>query len=127
MCICALPNYLRSKTIHSKNFIQDIYPDVCVGVPIAMEEDGAGGFEDAVHFLNAVFQPADVVVDAARELVLETAYFAFVAPNYFIRPVAEKGRVEVNQINGFGINGTQNFSQYWTFGRFEEDEPFVHP
>jgi hypothetical protein len=49
------------------------------------------------------------VIDAARKPILKTTYLAFVAPDHFVGPVAEKRRVEVNQINGFGVNGTQDF------------------
>ena len=92
-----------------KNFVENIDPNVGVGVPIAVEEDGAGGFQEAVHLLHTVFEPADIMVDSARKTVFKTTYLAFVAPNHLVGAVAEKRRVEVNQVNGFGFQGAENF------------------
>jgi len=45
--------------------------EVVAGVPVAVEVDGAGGLEHAVHLNRAVLHPVHIDLDAALPPVLE--------------------------------------------------------
>lgn len=62
-------------------------------MPVAVQEKGAGGFEESVHFGDALLQPGDVVVYAARPAVLEGTDFTLITPDDLIIPVGKERRV----------------------------------
>jgi hypothetical protein len=97
------------KIMRSKYFIQYFHPYIGIGVPVAMEEYAAGGFEDAVQLLDAFFEPINVMVHAAAPAVLKTADFAFVAPYDFVVAVGEEGGIEVDEVYHFTIKLFEDF------------------
>jgi hypothetical protein len=105
----SLPNYFTSKIIHPENLIQNIHPDIGVGVPIAMQEYTPRGLEDAVHLRNPLFQPRNIMVNAACPAILKTADFPRVSPDKLVIPVAEKRRVQVDKVNAFRFQRFEDF------------------
>ena len=69
-----------------------------------MDIDGAGAFEDALHFVEAGVEPDKVAVQPALPDVVERAQFVVVAPDDIVLPAGEKGRVNVNQIHAVSGN-----------------------
>lgn len=109
MSIGSLPSNMISEVCCPENLIQNFDSDIGVGVPVAMEEDGAGRFEDAVHFDYPFFEPVNIVAHAACPSVLEGADFAGVAPYNFVVAIGEEGRVEVDEVGGFAVEGAEDF------------------
>jgi hypothetical protein len=104
-----IPNYLVSKIISPKNPIQNIHPNIGVGVPVAMQEYAACGLENTVHLFNPFFQPRDIMIDAAGPSVLKAADFPRVSPDNLVIPVAEKRRVKVNKVNAVRFSAFEDF------------------
>jgi hypothetical protein len=68
-----------------------------------------GATFNSVHLFNPLFQPRDIMVDAARPAVLKTADFPRVSPDDPIIPVAEKERVKVDKVNAVRFQRFENF------------------
>jgi hypothetical protein len=58
---------------------------------------------------DTFFEPSDVVFNAPRPTILETADFAIISLNDFIISVAEKRRIEINQIDRFAFQRLHDF------------------
>ena len=91
----------------SKNLIH-FHLDIVTGVPVAMDVDRAGIFEDAFHFVQAGVEPDKVAVQAALPDVVERAQFVVIAPDDIVVAAGEKGRVDVNQVHAAGGNLAHN-------------------
>jgi hypothetical protein len=105
----SLPDNFASEIIHPKNPIQNIHPDICVGVPVAMKEYTPGRLEEAVYFRNPLFEPRDIMINAARPAVLKTADFPRVSPDNLVVAVTEKRRVKVDKVNAVRVHLFKDF------------------
>ena len=78
-------------------------------MPIAVQKDTACFFEEPIHEFDSFFEPSNIVVDTACPAVFETTDFSFVSPDDFIISIAEKRRIEIDQIDRFFLQRLHNF------------------
>jgi hypothetical protein len=105
----SLPDNFAPEIIHAKNPIKNIHPDIGVGVPVAMNKYTPGRLEEAVHFRNPLFEPRDIMINAACPAVLKTADFPCVSPDNLVVAVAEKRRVKVDKVNAVRLHCLEDF------------------
>jgi hypothetical protein len=103
------PGYFINKIIHTENPIKNIYPDISVCMPVAMQENTAGGLQNTVHLLDSLFEPRDIMINAARPPVLKAADFPRVSPDNLVIAVAEKRRVEADEVYAVRFHVIEDF------------------
>jgi hypothetical protein len=97
-CKISFPNNVISEIFITKNFIQNLHPNISGYVPIAMQKYTSCRFQNAVHLFYSFFEPSNVMVNSAAPPVLKTPNFALIAPNYLVIAVAEEGRVKIDKV-----------------------------
>jgi hypothetical protein len=74
-----------------------------------MQENTAGGLQNTVHLLDTLFEPCDIMVNAARPPVLKTADFPRISPDNLEIAVTEKRRIKVDEIYTVSFHVFEDF------------------
>jgi hypothetical protein len=97
------------EVIYTKDFVQNIHPDISVRVPIAMQKYAPCGLENTVHLRNPLLEPRDIMVNPSSPTVLETPHLPRVSPDNLVVAVAEKRRIKVDEVNAVRIHAFEDF------------------